>query len=85
MKINNYEELKKYQDELENAKKTLKIKAEKETFNYILTNYENGAEIDSNELKNILKKYGFKKKTAVVKTKTKSKSKEAEELNAITN
>jgi ABC-type microcin C transport system permease subunit YejB len=87
MKINNYEELKKYQDELENAKKTLKIKAEKEIFNYILSNYESNAEIDSNEIKNILKKYGFRKKT-IVKTKTKAKSKstaEQEELNAITN
>ena len=87
MKINSYEELKKYQDELEFAKKNLRLKAEKETFNYVLNSYENDIEININDIKNILKKYGFKKKT-VVKTKTKSKSKstaEQEELNAITN
>ena len=87
MKINSYEDLKKYQDEIEFAKKTLRIKAEKETFNYILNNFENDTEININEIKSILKKYGFKKKTAVVKTKTKIKVKETEpeKLNAITN
>lgn len=87
MKINSYEDLKKYQDEIEFAKRNLRLKAEKETFNYLLNSYENDIEIDLNEIKSILKKYGFKKKTATIKTKTKIKikSKEAEELNAITN
>ena len=76
MKINSYEDLKKYADELEFAKKTLRLKAEKETFNYILYNFENDIEINVNDIKNILKKFGFKKKTAA-KTKTKSKPKEA--------
>ena len=87
MKINSYEDLKKYQDEIEFAKRNLRLKAEKETFNYLLNSYENDIEIDLNEIKSILKKYGFKKKTTTIKTKTKIKikSKEAEELNAITN
>ena len=83
MKINSYEELKKYQDELEFAKKNLRLKAEKETFNYVLNSYENDVEINVNDIKNILKTYGFRKKTAV-KTKTKAKPKEAEQ-DAITN
>jgi hypothetical protein len=87
MKINSYEDLKKYAVELENAKRNLRLKAEREVSNYVINNFENDVEINVNDIKNILKKYGFKKKT-IVKTKTKSKSKstaEQEELNAITN
>ena len=83
MKINSYEDLKKYAVELENAKRNLRLKAEREVSNYVINNFENDVEINVNDIKNILKKYGFKKKT-IVKTKNKIKSKETEQ-DAITN